>query len=391
MSSKSFPQFSLLPPELQARVWEVALDDAIPENRMLYVSVYHRLHVSHHSCVTLGGDDAKFCGDITQCASYSDGQRSHISMFMTDGFFSTSDDFPEPDDPITEEAIRRFSLTCIEARGAVTRRFPISMRVHRGFFQVAKDGDDAFWFQTRFVRCHPARDWLLITQVPDMSVSHTTSRWNGIANAERHQMLDSIFPNDASFFAEFRRILSSFERFAFAYMGDNRPEHGDESHDAEELIGMDMPATSDFNTLLLFLESRTSLFMWPHPKYWQEVREEGTRMIPDVLALGAFGRFPRVWEFRSLMGEMENAMRDYKASVRVHRVHSTPSDKYWVPTPKRMRYIGCFAASRWIRELGWHNSSELDSGTDSYVSEDDSASDSSGDLGGGVVKWMDVI
>jgi hypothetical protein len=394
---ESFPQFSLLPPELRARIWELALEDAVPDERMIYVSIYHRLHVSHHSCVTLGGKDAKFCGDVTHCASYSEGQRSHISMFMTDGFFATSDDFPEPDDPVTEDAIHRLSLVCIEARSAVTRRFPAAIRVHHGFYQVAKDGDDNFWYQTRFVRCNPARDWLVITQVPDMSVSHTTSSWQGTPNAERHQMLDSIFPDDDICFEKFRHVLSSFQKFAFAFMGDHRPEPGSALHETGELLGMNLPATSDFNTLLLFLESRTSLYMWPYPKYWKEVREEGTTMIVDVCSLGAFGNYPRVREFHDMTSKMEVAIADYNRSVAVHKAHSAPSDRYWVPRPKPLKYIGCFAARRWIKELGWETKVRYDTfdsfsedGEISEISESDSESNS--ESSGGIVgqygvKW----
>lgn len=353
MSSETFSLFPKLPVELQCKIWEVALADSIPNNRVLFLSIYHRLHVAHHSCVTLGGEDAEFCGDVTRCAKFRDGDPSNISMFMTDGFFATSDDFPEPDDRRADEAIQRLSLVCIEARAAVLRRFPVVVRVHRGFFQAAKKGDDdRFWYQTRRARCHPAHDWIVITQVPDMSVGHVKTDWIGPSNRARHELLDSIFPGDEDWFAQFRRVLSSFERFAFVYVGFGRLEPEHFSDRAAEAIGMNMPATSDFNTLLLFQESRRFLYMWPDPGYWPEMKETGVCSIPDVLCLSAGGS-DAARQFVDLTSEMSDAMRDYERAVDVHEVHSAPSDKYWVPSPKPLKLIGAFTPVRWIDDLGW--------------------------------------
>lgn len=349
MASDSFPQFPRLPPELQTKVWESALDDATASPRMIRVSVYHRVHFSHHICIAHGGDDAVFCGDRRRCeALRPDSRGSQIAMSIVDGFFSTSDGFPEPDDQTSEDGLRRLSLACQEARRVVTLRYPEMIRVHRGFFQRHSGSDDSFWAQTRFVRCDPGRDILLMTQVPDMSNTYPDGQPDERSLRERHRYLDNVFPGDPARFAHFRRVLSAFRDVAFVYHGDRRPELSSESQDTTEYIGLDMPGSSDFNTLICFFGPHTTLSVWPQPAFYPEAEGSELVMVDDVHKLNTSGFHRR--RLQNMVDEIDDLIGDNARLVEIQSKHHGQSEEYWVPTLRPLERVGCFAVESWLAE-----------------------------------------
>ncbi|KAK7751781.1 hypothetical protein SLS62_006267 [Diatrype stigma] len=319
-----FSQFRELPVELRTQIWQHALDDATA-GRTIRVAVHHSLLATFHSCLTVGG---RFCGKCRSCDRYraDAGEGFHSQYSMVDGYFFIDRDFP---DPVSHCALQTLSLACRSSREVVLSQYGKVLRIHpngRG------PGGSS-----RMVRYNPSTDLLLITSLEGRSgcynYPHDNQRWIQPYRSEP-------FTRDLRLFPRFRDALSSFRHVAFLYSG---PQDSPGVH-RRELIN-----APDFRFLLFFLESMRHLYVWPDPSLWPEAHEDGV-LLQDIRKYwhqywrNDFMPIPHV------VDEATDLLSDYGRYAQVQRDHFAPCDGEWVPRPKPIEPMGCYAAKSWVPE-----------------------------------------
>lgn len=348
--SDTFPKFRALPPELRTRIWEYALDGtAHPRN--IRVTVYHRLLCTMHGCQN---EPEPFCGEHGHCPKYVTGQPSITSKCMSDGYFATSNEFPEPEDPESSSAILHLNLACKESRRVIVSTLSKTLRVYRGQWHSG--------VESRLIRCRPATDILLLTALPDLSTLHTDeSVAQDYLGMRRNQALDRQFPGDPLLFAEFRQVLSLFQHVAFIYLGCREPSpppRGEDDDDYEDTFDFDTGQWSsnepeqefytlpDFKSFLFFVTALKSVYVWPHPKYWPEVWGHPVR-VEDVSDL----RNHESREVREIPASTNDVIHDHAGYLEVQNSHFAEDDhdQHWVPRPQPLRRIGGFVAGHWLQ------------------------------------------
>ncbi|KAH6985569.1 hypothetical protein EDB80DRAFT_898777 [Ilyonectria destructans] len=301
----AFPFFAKLPAELRLRIFHYALEYAT-KKRVIRAAVYSRLFTTIHACV---------------------------------------------------RALLNINLACREGRHAVLSRYSKVLRVY-----------DRYWHGAHrrylLVRCDPARDVLLITNVPDLTDDHTNgaqpreSRESGLRR--RIPDIDEYFPQDASLFASFRDIVSSFKHVAFLYGGyrSHVPRRLGTPPRDDELVWRqgrgDTPRSDHFRYLLLFFESLRTVYIWPELQYWQDVHKDAIR-VDDVTSLV----IPDSGDRSDLNGIAEEVQDGHKDYARIHNSHNADGHEHWVPKAKPLLgRVGCYAAAAWLTDDGrscWKN------------------------------------
>lgn len=218
---------------------------------------------------------------------------------MSDGYFSVSIWFPDPEPTHTVAAMSRLSLSCHEARQVIVKRYPKIMRVYKEGWSPG--------VKSRLVRCNSAIDTLVITRIAEFQLifAYETMPGSDYFYKTGLKTQKEWFPNDAKLFAEFRDMISSWETVAFYYSGSptlitDPPRYHDdtETWSNAHLIEGDpwdfapwehvnpRPADLMHDSLMLMALVPYFTFLkrflaWTHPKYWPELRK-GAIVIDDV-------------------------------------------------------------------------------------------------------------
>ncbi|PWI67774.1 hypothetical protein PCL_02695 [Purpureocillium lilacinum] len=318
----SFTSFSLLPAELRLQTWQHALDNATA-GRMIRATVYHQVQATPHSCLTLCG---RFCGNHGHCPRYTEGDPCHHSDCMTDGYFAASDAFPEPEDPTSGMQLQSLSLANRESRGVVTSSaYGRQVPVYRGRWHPG--------IQSKLVRVDPAGDTLLVVHVPDMSSGHEpTSPPNEDLTQRPTPAILKAFPRDKALFRQFRKVVSSFQHVAYRYEGLNRASRQSE-----------FSTMPDFQMLLFYFESLKRLCAWPDPKTWRDAVLDNVVVVDDVESLD-----PPDEHVRYLVEEAADIIGDQNEYAQAQRDHCPRSDTHWIPMPRDLERIGCYAQHAWL-------------------------------------------
>ncbi|KAF4458243.1 hypothetical protein FALBO_15027 [Fusarium albosuccineum] len=319
-SDHVFAPFPRFPPELRHRIWHDALDEAT-KDRILSVNVYALTYSTPHSCLTI---HKQFCGKHAVCRRYINGEPSHISRCMADGYFTVDKhDWSGPEGSTCRAGLQNISLACHEARQMVLSRYPNVLRVYPCRWSPG--------VLSRLVRCNPEKDVLHITDVLDMSTIHPDSSEMAL-DGPFDSLLDA-FPQNASLFSNFRDIISSFQNVAFLHVGHRRSRS----------YGNDLAKSNDFIFLLFYFESLKSLYLRPDPKHWPDVYED-TVIVEEMESLRILDHEPR-WDIEN---SADDFLYDYKMYAEVQNDHYTKSDEHWVSKPKPLEKVGCYAAKAWI-------------------------------------------
>ncbi|RSL98708.1 hypothetical protein CDV31_012493 [Fusarium ambrosium] len=317
----SFTPFQKLPPELRYRIWNDALA-VTAEQRLIRINIHDRRYKTHHSCIEVHD---RFCGQHTPCKTYINGQPSRISNCMINGYFAYDrDDSTGPEDPKRRANVRNIGLSCREARSMVVSRYPETLTVYRGSYLQGSG--------TRHIRCDPASDVLVITKMPvHNSHPHPSPGGNPLVILEENA-LSMRYPRDSSLFTEFRRMLSSFQHVAFLHQGHRRRS-----------FPLDLARSEDFISLLFYFESMQSLYLWPDPELWPDVYENVVE-VETIEDLRILDYEPR-WDIENTA---EDIMNKYKVRAETQNAHFVEGEEHWIPQPKPLEKIGCYAAAAWI-------------------------------------------
>ncbi|KAF7553486.1 hypothetical protein G7Z17_g3578 [Cylindrodendrum hubeiense] len=320
----SFGRFTDLSPELRNQIWRYALEDAVL-GRMVRLTVYRLLYVVNHTCLIA---DGRFCGDHGKCDGFGNFRGvSQASMCMPDGYFAVSDQYPEPEDPESASRLASLNLACYESRSAVIQRYPDVLRVYRGEWKTG--------VKVRLVRFNTEIDVLHLIGVLDMPVFHPHS---GLPKDDSLYKIiqddNQRFPWNASHFQSFRDLVASTQHVAFTHMG----QRGDIVYGS----GSDLAVKEDFVTFLFFFESLQHLYMWPDPAMWPEVLENTVIMdnIQDVLHSDDR-------DLKWLLDDAKLLLGEYHRRSIIQNTQYTGSTEHWVPRPKPLEKIGCYAPASW--------------------------------------------
>lgn len=359
-----FSQFQELPTELRTRIWKDALDNATA-HRTIRVAVHSRFMTTDHSCLTVGGT---FCGHHGKCDRYQHDvpEPKCAAWCMVDGYFASSDAFPDPEEPSSRSNLLHMSLACHESREVVTKQYPKLLQVYHGMWHKS--------IESRLVRYNPAIDVLLIISVPAFSNLHSNPEETPYyAQQLRDGALDRVFPQDSNLFAGFRDIVSSFEHVAFHYLGNRRPEYiheyRDVPEDPEDFVedylqhslnphrGLNNTLDNgEFPVLLMFFESMKHLFVWPNPVYWPEFWENVVRVdkIQD-LKLGDLE------DPKYVVEDAEEFSECFQVYLQGESDYPARSEEHWTPNIKLLDLsIGCYASGTWLPADHSYNASNGD-------------------------------
>lgn len=148
---------------------------------------------------------------------------------------------------------------------------------------------------SRVVHCDPTTDVLVIMGLPNYSRLYGFPEdENAPLDEDEVDWRSSRFPRNAGLFARFRDVLSSFRRVAFLY----NVREVVQIYDLEELVN-----STDFQSLLFFLESLEHLYVWPG-LYWPEAHDKNRVILEDARCVRVSARhgltaLPRIVETKS--------------------------------------------------------------------------------------------
>lgn len=191
---------------------------------------------------------------------------------------------------------------------------------------------------SRVVHCDPTTDVLVIMGLPNYSRLYGFPEdENAPLDEDEVDWRSSRFPRNAGLFARFRDVLSSFRRVAFLY----NVREVVQIYDLEELVN-----STDFQSLLFFLESLEHLYVWPG-LYWPEAHDKNRVILEDARCVRVSARhgltaLPRIVE------ETNRLLEDYHRRFEIQGDHFVDSDTHWVPRPPHIESVGCYAAKSWL-------------------------------------------
>lgn len=314
-SLNTFPQFKKLPVELRIQIWENALSDATA-GRTIRVAIHYLALLTFHACSALGGH---FCGKRKSCDEYerNPGDLDGVAFSMADGYFTTHDDFP---DPVSHCAMQNLSLACRASREVVLSQYGRVLQINR---YTECSGN-----VSRMVRYNPSTDLLLVTalQSPHLVYNRRPGS-SSMAIDGTHS-----FTRDSSLF---RDALSSFQHVAFLYsLGKG---------------SINLMYEMDFMRFLFSLESLQRLYIWPDPSALPEAHTDGV-ILQD---LRKFSQKPinygNGYTYLShLVFEAKGFLDGYERLAKIQRDRFAPCDDEWVPLPKPIESMGCYAPKSWV-------------------------------------------
>lgn len=335
-----FTQFVQLPTELQAQIWQVAVHQ-VTVNRFIRVGIHHQVRATMHSCVVI---EDRFCGNHGQCKNYRTGQPCDAAYCMADGYFATTNMFPDPEDPTCRVVLLNLSLTCQQSRRAVLLNYPKMLKVYQGQWHSG--------IESRVIRYSPVTDILLVTSVADRSSLHLSPGVQDDYTRREEESIMQTFPQNPAQFQSFREALSSFHQIGIHYHGSrglDAIETDNESNARSDDISIKVEELMNklgSSALLLYLESLKNLWIWPEPAYWPEVWQSPVR-VADVKSIqSAWGS-----DLRELQDYTVDLIHDYQRLAAVQRKLMGQSTEHWISRPPLIERIGCFAAPSWL-EVG---------------------------------------
>lgn len=207
---QSFRKFPSLPLEVRQLIWQHALDNATI-GRIIHISlIYHSIATCHYC---LSSPSKEFCGERENCAAkVKRHETKKYSQNMSDAFFYSTIWFPAPETAHTALGMLKLSLCCREARLVLVKRYPKTMRVYEEAWNQG--------VRSRLVRCNPATDMLVITNIAHEKLIFPYETMTGDYFYKIGLKIQKEeYPNDARLFAEFRDLVSSWENLAYYYSG----------------------------------------------------------------------------------------------------------------------------------------------------------------------------
>jgi hypothetical protein len=298
-------------------------------DRAVRLAVHHRTSSTMHSRVTVGGC---FCGQHSRCARYHAGQPCYAAICMSDAYFTVTQADPEFLPKEFESPIQDLGLACRESRACILSRYPLVAKVYRLSGPVWSSSR-----QVRTVHCNPATDILVITAVPSYSSAHADPSTPLTSYEEASAIAtDRRFPDGPEPFINFRQVVSSFHNVGFDFIG---------ARDVGRRGRRDLTENTDFKIFLFWFESMRNLYVWPNPAYWPEVQISGLK-VHDARDL------PRKRHLREIFEAASDVLADYNEYAAVQNDHVAEDDKHWVPRPRKIEKIGCYAAAFWLMDDG---------------------------------------
>lgn len=314
---------------------------------------------------------------------------------MSDAFFCSTIWFPEPETAHTAIGMLKLSLCCRQARQVLVKRYPQTMRVYE---KAWKQG-----VRSRLVRCNPATDMLVITNITHehLIFPYETMPGSDFFYKIGLKMQKEGYPNDAKLFAKFRDLVSSWENLAYYYAGiptlvTDPPRYNDETNSWSHahLIEGDPvdfepfkdanPRPSEymfghlmFTEFVPYLQSLKRLFAWPHPKYWPELRKDAI-VIDDVRAIKFSKDTEMPKHVKRLIEDAKSFLKWYRKSAKDHNALFMDSDEHWAIRAKPAMRVGSFVAPDWVG-----SSDDTDDYFEEEQSDEDESSDEPGDDDGG--------
>ncbi|KAH7118558.1 hypothetical protein B0J13DRAFT_195959 [Dactylonectria estremocensis] len=374
------PQFRKLPTELRLRIWQCALANETV-GRTIHVAASPRFVKTMHSCVSTGDG---FCGQQERCPEYRSSNQSSAKacVSMTDGYFVMALEASHPEEPASSARFLAISLVCREARDVVTERYPKFLRVNRRHWVHGP----AYCL----VRCNPALDVLLITDLGD-PVRRQGGRDPGPRQAQLRYLPsgDRYFPGDAARFAEFRDMVSAFRSVAFTYTGGHGPLLQDEVRGSGSTrFYLDMTDFSlvslwsmtavhkneDLFNLLMFFTSLEHVYAWPDPTCFPESQKntviinsvEDLKTVPLGLDACHAINTSRLDPFDpnrddltttpnyimwKIQDDSRAVLKSYNAYARTQNDHFADSKERWVAKPRLSPEVGlgCYVSASWAK------------------------------------------
>ncbi|KAM0559800.1 hypothetical protein ACHAPJ_003747 [Fusarium lateritium] len=252
---------------------------------------------------------------------------------MADGYFSLNKGAVPP---TTHQSLRNIALACRESRQTFSK-----------YTLYLYDGPWHPETPYQVVYCNPALDTLVIRGASTKTLPHP----NASKDSNPHLVLQE-FPRNRTQFAQFRKVVSSFQDIEFDYVGSRGITIGDDSdfeddYDGEVSYDYDgeneLAFSNGFISLLLHCESRVSLYLRPNPRYWPKVYVNETR-VEDIKSLDDI----KGVKDERMAEEMDELMDHYEEYAIVQNEHYADGGDHWMPKAKALEQVGCYAPSRWV-------------------------------------------